>query len=182
MAEVDLLVYLMDEAFQGPGIVASNESQALMPNLATVEPSMWQARLPGSVRTIGSIAVHVAGCKVMYANHAFGDRALTWESPEVAPWPEFQAPMAETLAWLRSSHTILMGHVRGLADEDLGQPRYANWGELCETRWLLSTLLQHDLYHAGEINRQRALLAGEDRWNWQIFEGIDPLAGPDNDR
>ena len=66
-----------------------------------------------------------------------------------------------------------------LSDDDLAQPRYANWGELRETRWLLSTLLQHDVYHAGEINHIRALLAGEDRWNWQIFEGIDPLAGTD---
>ena len=23
-----------------------------------------------------------------------------------------------------------------------------------------------------------ALLAGEDRWNWEIHEGIDPLAAP----
>jgi len=36
----------------------------------------------------------------------------------------------------------------------------------------LSMLLQHDTYHAGEINRIRSLLAGEDRWAWQIFEGI----------
>jgi hypothetical protein len=65
-------------------------------------------------------------------------------------------------------------HVRGLTDADLLLPRPANWGERRETRWLLSTLLQHDTYHAGEINRMRALLAGEDRWMWQIHAGIDP--------
>ncbi len=178
MSEIDLLTYLMDEAFAGPGIEASNESQALLPNLATVDTAKWRARLPGSVRTIGSIAVHVASCKVMYANHAFGDGQLTWDSPEVAPWTEFEAPMAETLDWLRASHAALMGHVHALSDEGLSELRHANWGELRETRWLLSTLLQHDVYHAGEINHIRALLAGEDRWNWQIFEGIDPLAQP----
>jgi uncharacterized damage-inducible protein DinB len=176
MAAVDLLAYLMEDAFSGAGSETTDESQALMPNLESVEPGMWQARLPGTVRTIGSIAVHVASCKVMYANYAFETGRLTWESPEVAPWPEFEAPMAETLDWLRASHAALMAHVRGLTDDDLLVTRPANWGELRETRWLLSVLLEHDVYHAGEINRTRALLAGEDRWNWQIFEGIDPLA------
>ena len=48
-----------------------------------------------------------------------------------------------------------------------------------ETRWLLSTLLQHDTYHAGEINHLRSLLSGEDRWMWQIQLGIDPDAPVD---
>ena len=178
MSEIDLLTYLMDEAFAGPGIEASNESQALLPNLATVDATMWRARLPGSVRTIESIALHVGSCKVMYADHAFGARTLTWQSPAVQPWADGSAPLAETLIFLRASHAALMQHVRALSDEDLAELRPANWGELRETRWLLSTLLQHDAYHAGEINHIRALLAGEDRWNWQIFEGIDPLAPP----
>ena len=105
---------------------------------------------------------------------------LTWESPEVAPWPDFEAPMAETSTGSGRSHAVLMAHVRGLTDDGPARSaRPANWGELRETRWLLSVLLQHDVYHAGEINRTRALLAGEDRWNWQIFEGIDPLASAD---
>ncbi len=179
MAAVDLLVYLMEEAFGGRGIEASNESQSLMANLATVDETTWRARLPGTVRTIESIALHVGGCKVMYPEYAFGAGRLTWESPEVQPWPDGAAPMAEVLAWLRTVHAALMAQVAALSDADLSTPRQANWGEPRETRWLLSMLLQHDLYHAGEINRMRALLAGEDRWNWQIFEGIDPLASAD---
>jgi hypothetical protein len=80
--------------------------------------------------------------------------------------------MADTVAWLHDIHRRLMGHVRGLSDEDLGQPRLANWGEEKETRWLLSTVLQHDVYHAGEINRIRSVLSGEDRWQWQIAVGM----------
>jgi len=33
-------------------------------------------------------------------------------------------------------------------------------------------MLQHDVYHAGEINRMRSTLSGEDRWQWQIDVGI----------
>jgi hypothetical protein len=67
MSEVELLAFRMtpSRALEG----ATDESQALVPNWSRSN-LMWQTRLPGSVRTIGSIAVHVASCKVMYANYA----------------------------------------------------------------------------------------------------------------
>jgi uncharacterized damage-inducible protein DinB len=170
VSEVELLRYLMDEAFGGVGLEESNESQSLMANLATVDQEMWRARPAGIARTIESIAVHVGGCKVMYPEYAFGAGRLTWESREVKPWPDGGAPMRETLEWLRQTHAALMEHVSALTDEDLLEPRRANWGEDRETRWLLSMLLQHDVYHAGEINHIRSLLAGDDRWRWQMFE------------
>ena len=55
---------------------------------------------------------------------------------------------------------------RQLSEGDLADPRPANCGELKPTRWLISTILQHDTYHAGEINHIRSLLAGQDRWRW----------------
>ena len=177
MNAIELLIYLMDDAFAGLGIEDSGESQSLMANLRNVDERMWRARLPGSVRTIESIAMHVGTCKVMYRDHAFGSRALTWESEEVQPWPDGEAPLADTLDWLRRAHAYLMDDVRQLSDADLSALRWANWGEQRETRWLLSMLMQHDTYHAGEINRIRSALSGEDRWAWQISEGIDPPAG-----
>ncbi len=174
MSEVSQLVYLMDEAFEGMGIEKSNEGQSLMVNLATVEERSWRARPSGIVRTIESIALHVGGCKVMYRDHAFGSRTLTWSSSETQPWADGDAPMADTMEWLRQAHNRLMLDIRSLTDQDLTQPRLANWGELRETRWLLSMLLQHDVYHSGEINHLRSLIAGEDRWKWQIVEGNDP--------
>jgi hypothetical protein len=35
-----------------------------------------------------------------------------------------------------------------------------------KTRWLIATLLEHDTYHAGEINHIRALLLSDDGWKW----------------
>lgn len=167
MGDRDLLAYLMDHAFEG------GEFHSLMGNLSTVDETMWSARLPESLRTIGEIALHVGSSKVMYTDYAFGSGSLTWESAEVEPWPPDAPPMREVLDWLRRVHTTLMKHMQELSDAELIRPRMANWGEEKETRWLLSTLLQHDVYHAGEINRMRSLLAGEDRWQWQIALGIE---------
>jgi hypothetical protein len=42
-----------------------------------------------------------------------------------------------------------------------------------ETRWIISVMIQHDLYHAGEINHVRSLLSGDDRW---LFEREEAAA------
>src|SRR6187397_1464149 len=148
---VMLLAWLMDEAFAGPGLERSGESQSLIGNLANVTPDMWRARGPGERRTIESIVLHVGACKVVYADFAFASGTVTFGSPQAAPWLEGAAPMDEAIGWLRHAHEDLMRHVRQLGDRDLSALRPANWGEPRQTRWLLSNLLQHDTYHAGEI-------------------------------
>jgi uncharacterized damage-inducible protein DinB len=166
MSGVDELVYLLNEAFEGKGIEETNESQSLMQNLASVDEAKWRALPAGGVRTIESIAVHVGSCKLMYDEYAFGPGRLQWGTPEVEPWAAGEAPMPEVLEWLRELHGRFVEHVAALEDSDLAAPRLANWGEKRETRWLISVILQHDTYHAGEINHTRALLAADDRWRW----------------
>jgi hypothetical protein len=39
-----------------------------------------------------------------------------------------------------------------------------SWDELKETRWIITMIIQHDLYHAGEINHIRALHQHNDLW------------------
>jgi uncharacterized damage-inducible protein DinB len=166
MTAVDELVYLLEQAFAGVGIEASNESQSLLANLATVDQAQWRVAPTGGERTIGSICLHVGSCIVMYDDYAFGPGRLRWDDPEVQPWARDAAPMSDTIAWLRRGHERFVEHVRALPDEELSAPRLTNWGERRETRWLISTVLQHDTYHAGEINHVRSLLAGSDAWRW----------------
>ena len=162
---IDALLYLMEEAFRGPGIEASNESQALLPNLASVDAATWRALPPGGARSIEAIALHIGACKVMYDDYAFGAGSLSWDMPEVQPWPEDESPMPETVAWLRDVHARLAGHVAELSDDaELDRPRRANWGEERPTRWLIAAMITHDAYHAGEINHLRSILGPDDRW------------------
>ena len=171
MTAVDEYLLLLDEAFDGRGIEESNESQALVTNLATVTEAEWTARPPGATRTIESMVRHVAGCKVMYADYAFGPGTKQWGTPEVeGPWPDGEAPMVEANAWLWETHRSFRAHVESLTDDDLERLRMTNWGEMRPTRWILAAIIGHDFYHAGEINHLRSLLGSDDRWRWQQLE------------
>jgi hypothetical protein len=166
VSAVDELVYLLEEAFRGKGIEETLESQSLLSNLATVDDASWRVAPPGGNRTIESIVLHVGGCKIMYDEYAFGAGRLEWDDPELLPWHEGEAPRNEAIGWLTEAHETLIDHVRALPEQDLARPRPTNWGEQRETRWLISTLLEHDTYHAGEINHIRALLLSDDGWKW----------------
>jgi uncharacterized damage-inducible protein DinB len=166
----EALLYLLDEAFDGRGIEESNESQALLTNLATVTEDEWRATVPGVARTIESMVLHVAACKIMYADYAFGPGTKQWGTAEVEGWEPGAAPMAEAIDWLRVAHRSFRQHVSALSDDDLQRPRRCNWGEMRPTRWIVAALIGHDFYHAGEINHLRSTLGTDDRWRWQQFE------------
>ncbi len=163
---IEALLFLMDEAFSGRGIEASNESQALLPNLASVTDAGMRARPAGVERTIEAIAIHVGACKVMYDDYAFGPGELRFGTPAVEPWgADGPAPRAALVDWLGAAHARLTDHVAALADDDeLDRPRNTNWGEQRPTRWIVAAMITHDAYHAGEINHLRSLLDGDDRW------------------
>lgn len=168
---VAAFVYLLDEAFAGRGIEESNESQALLTNLASVTDAEWSALVPGATRTIEAMVRHVAACKIMYADYGFGPGTKQWGTPEVeGPWPPGAAPVGEAIDWLRAAHRSFMDHVLELADDDLDQPRATNWGEARPTRWIIAAIVGHDFYHAGEINHLRSVLGTDDRWRWQQYE------------
>lgn len=125
---IETMLALMDEAFRGVGIEASNESQALLPNLATVADSQWRALPPGAAPSIESIAVHGGACKVMYDDYAFGPGTKRFGTTRVEPWQEGAGPRREVVAWLEDAHERLVANAAALAsDEELDRPRRANW-------------------------------------------------------
>jgi len=156
-AAVGQLLYLLDEAFAG------EDWHSLLGNLRAVAPEEWRWVPPGGDRSIRDIVQHVGGCKFMYEDHAFGQAALDWEHPLVEGGAAL-SDATSAIAWLRDGHARLRRSVAGLDDAELARFRRTNWGEQMETRWIIAIMIQHDLYHAGEINHLRSLYRRDDRW------------------
>ncbi|HET9979606.1 MAG TPA: DinB family protein [Ktedonobacterales bacterium] len=158
---IEQYLYLLDDAFAGP------DWHSLLSNLNTATPNDWEWVPPGGARSIRQIVSHLGRNKFIAHDQAFGAGTLTWDDPDFdreADAATSDIPTA--IAWLRGGHERLHEGIAALADDsELLRPRRTNWGELRETRWVIVvTMIQHDLYHAGEINHLRALRQGNDEW------------------
>jgi hypothetical protein len=158
-AAIEQYLYLMDEAFEG------NREHCLLANLRSVPADGWSWLPPSGGRSVFDIVLHVGACKFVYENHAFGDGSMRWDRPGTVPTIQRDTPPAAIIDWLQAGQQALKDSVAALADDgELMKPRRANWGQLHETRWLINVMIQHDLYHGGEINHIRALHQSNDRW------------------
>ena len=166
-AALDQYLYLLDEAFAG------DDWHSLMCNLKDLQPEDWLWLPPGGARPIAEMLAHLAACKNMYGNHAFADASLTWGSP-LAAEKVLKEPTAEGIEqlvrFLKDAQAGFRAQVDALADDaELMTPRRTNWGDMAETRWIIKSMIEHDLYHAGEINRMRALRQKNDRWEYEKY-------------
>jgi hypothetical protein len=130
-------------------------------------PEAWTVRLGGDGRwsadyeepdpepapftTIAWRLVHVAECKLMYHEYAFGPGKLIW--------PDLDSPHTaeDAVAALEEGHALLTGDLEGLADADLDEPRMTNWGEEKPAWWIFWTMIEHDVHHGAEIGVLRDL-------------------------
>lgn len=157
---LETLIALSEDAYQG------DADHSLLANLRGLRADDWTALPPGGGRAIADILEHVGWAKWMYTDYAFGGADLRGDQPPMVPAGGARSrPPGELLAWLAEGHERWLAAVRALPDDaELERERLTNWGERLTTRVLLRILIAHDLYHAGEINHLRGLLAGSDRW------------------
>lgn len=162
---IEQMLYLMDEAFSSHG------EHALLNNLRSVEDDEWRWLPPHAGRSIFDIVQHIGECKYMYDSHAFGDGSMRWDRPGTVPTITPDQSPAEIVEWLKQGQQLLLDHVAALPDDDeLVVKRKATWGQEYETRWLINVMIQHDLYHGGEINHIRSLKQETDKWAWELNE------------
>jgi hypothetical protein len=111
----------------------------------------WPEPEPSPFTTIAWRLVHVAACKIMYHEYAFGPGELTWDGLEIPH------TAGDAIAWLETGQAQLKGALDGLNDADLAAPRPTNWGEMWPTWRIFWTMAAHDLQHGGEIGCLRDL-------------------------
>jgi uncharacterized damage-inducible protein DinB len=150
------LLALFDAGFDGP------DWHSLLGNLRAVTEDDWRWVPAGGARSIRDIVLHAGGAKHMYFSNAFGDRSLDWESPLVLGEGRCET-LADALEWLREAHRRFRDAVAKLDDDaELSRPRPHHSRHGVTTEWIILVMIQHDLYHAGEINHIRALKQGDD--------------------
>jgi hypothetical protein len=162
---VELLAAEMDEAYRG--------MRSLLDGLDDEEffwepvPQPWTVFRDGSGRwtyhyaepdpvpapftTIGWRLVHVALCKVMYHEWAFGARVLDFTNVENP------GDVASSIAMLEDGHALLSNDLAVLADSDLDRTVLTNWGEPWPAWKIFWTMTQHDEHHGAEIGVLRDL-------------------------
>jgi DinB family protein len=108
--------------------------------------------VPAPFTTIAWRLFHVASCKVMYHEWAFGPARLTWETIER---PE---SVDGVIDMLERGHGLLVRDLEGLSDEgELEAGVSTNWGEVWPARQIFWTMIHHDAHHGGEIGALRDL-------------------------
>ncbi len=103
-----------------------------------------------SLRSIRDLLAHLGTGKVVTANRCFGDGTLGFSAVAV---PEAWRDLDR---WLRHAHEGLREPLGFLRDEQLGERRSMFGREMTLER-ILEASIEHDFYHAGEINRTREL-------------------------
>jgi uncharacterized damage-inducible protein DinB len=157
---IQLLGRSLETAYRG------DSWHALLQSLRPITREHWFAR-PAEFNvevfgddpelSIADTVLHVGAAKRMYANRAFGDGTAQWGALELPRSREFD----DVLAWLDAGHRLLVEGLAALQDDTALQgPRTAHWGEAIPIQRFVEIMINHDLYHSGEINRQLSLLRG----------------------
>lgn len=107
--------------------------------------------------SILGITLHIASCKVMYAEHAFGEGKLTWKDMSSRA-RQIEPSFAKALTWLSEAQQLWLNSWINLNDVELSRKRKTNWGDEWETMRIIKTILEHDAYHGGQIALIRAQL------------------------
>jgi len=163
-ARIETLLDMMEVAYRGDPFSSLRKNlQGITPEEWTTRPATWSKAEFGDdpELSICQLVLHIGGPKRMYANRAFGDATLQWHT---LPLPA-AFDMEPVLAWLDEGHRILHDGLAALADDsELAVERIAHWGAPMPRERFVTIMISHDLYHSGEINRQRALIRGAQGW------------------
>jgi hypothetical protein len=163
---VDFFTRALMAAYEG------DPAHSLRGDLRSVTGEQWQVRPanPSSgpdsifgndpVLSVCDLVKHVGYAKFRYSYLAFGDLMANWE----APMP-VSDDMETVLAWLGEGQRMFLSGMAGLGDDsDLEAERTFPSGRTATVERLVFVVINHDVYHAGEINRQVTLLRGANGW------------------
>jgi hypothetical protein len=115
---------------------------------------------PAPLTTIGWRLVHVAECKVMYHEYAFGPGRLEWPDIDSAHSPQ------AAIAQLEEGQQRLVEDLQSVGPADLERSVMTNWEQWPAWK-IFWTMIHHDIHHGAEIGALRDL--------YRVTRGAVPL-------
>lgn len=101
-------------------------------------------KAPGP-KTIGWLLAHIASCKEMYFEYAFGPALKQWEDLIIP------GDIQGLRDYLDSMQRPLADKLELLNESDLEKPILTNWGAQKPVWWIYWIMLSHDIEHGGQI-------------------------------
>jgi hypothetical protein len=148
MDAVSLLALQLDEAYD----MIHGRIDGL-----TDDEFWWE---PAPLTTIGWRLVHVAECKVMYHEYAFGPGRLEWPDIDSAHSPQ------AAIAQLEEGQQRLVEDLQSVGPADLERSVMTNWEQWPAWK-IFWTMIHHDIHHGAEIGALRDL--------YRVTRGAVPL-------
>lgn len=143
----------------------------------TDQQSWWCVPLGNTseyIHSSGSVlgmVLHVASCKVMYAEYAFGSGELSWRDMSKRA-RQAEPHLDQAIEWLKEAQDLWMRSWSELSDEELPMLRKTNWGEEWPTEKIITEMIHHYIYHAGQVWLIRAQLPKD-------LSGVKPISEAD---
>ncbi len=146
MTEVQRILDQLGRAMRGPAW----HGPSVMEALEGVTAAQAAARPVAGAHTIFELVGHIAVWKAMALDRMSGGRRQLSEAENFPPAPSAdEAAWQAALAGLQRDHEALCAFTQRLADADLerGMPQVPELSHYV----LVHGVVQHDLYHAGQI-------------------------------
>lgn len=96
-------------------------------------------------KTIGWLIAHIASCKEMYFEYAFGPALKQWEKLDIP------GDIKRLRDYLDVVQRPLVDKLETLTEPDLEKPALTNWGEQKPIWWIYWIMFSHDIEHGGQI-------------------------------
>jgi uncharacterized damage-inducible protein DinB len=146
MSEIRRILDQMDRAFAGEAW----HGPSLMQLLGGIDAEDAAAHPVRDAHSIWELVNHIAAWKTIVQHRAAGEavKDVTADQDWPLPFEVSEAAWTRALEDLKESHGQLRAVVEGLGDDQLRQKAP---GEEYSNYFMVHGLIQHDLYHAGQI-------------------------------
>lgn len=109
--------------------------------------------------SIVNLAYHTGGDKHVLMSCSFGDGSITWRTVE-KQFEEMGGDLAAVRRLAEDGHELVIQTLALQDEHDLEMQRPYYGGKSFTTFEVFTIVAEHDIYHAGQINYVRNLIAG----------------------